>query len=285
MTSFQLCSNLYAQESLFAFCTFLTILFWGRLSDRIGRLPVLISGLLGVASATCLFGFMQSFIGLVIARCLAGSLNGNVVVIKSILGEITDDSNQGQAFAFLPMAWSSGSVLGYVLAMSSPTQADIALSRPMIGGYLANPSKHYPILAERFPNLFGDAAIFKTYPYALPCLVGALFPLVGALVAFFFLEETLTPSVRLGPEPKAVEEIRGRSSYGAHTSSTVPAPIQTDEQDRHGSREPSCATLVDEEADATLKKPSESWYKTLFTSKRVQRALLVYVSSNAIWRS
>ena len=55
---------------------------------------------------------MQSFIGLVIARCLAGSLNGNVVVIKSMLGEITDDTNQGAAFAFLPMAWSSGSVLG-----------------------------------------------------------------------------------------------------------------------------------------------------------------------------
>lgn len=35
-------------------------------------------------------------------------------VIKSVLGEITDESNQARAFSFLPLAWSLGSVIGCV---------------------------------------------------------------------------------------------------------------------------------------------------------------------------
>lgn len=77
-------------ESLFAFTTFITVLAWGRLSDRIGRKPVLLAGLIGVGSTVALFGMSQSFIALVIWRCASGSLNGNAAVIKSVLGEISE---------------------------------------------------------------------------------------------------------------------------------------------------------------------------------------------------
>jgi MFS family permease len=100
------------QESLFFFTESLLILQWGRLSDRVGRKPVLLMGVFGLALSMICFGFSKTFWALVISRALAGALNGNVGVVKSMLGEITDDSNMPQAFAFLPICWAGGSTIG-----------------------------------------------------------------------------------------------------------------------------------------------------------------------------
>jgi len=91
----------------------------------------------------------------------------------------------------------------------------------LLGGYLSHP-------AERFPHFF-DYPFFVENPYVLPCLVGALFPFLGAIVGFFFLEETLKPaSVPLTPKiDRRSAKRHGR--FVVSTSTTVPAP---DEQRR-----------------------------------------------------
>jgi len=58
------------------------VLFWGSLSDRIGRRPVLLFGLSGVIFSTILFGFSRSFWMLLFARALSGVLNGNAAIVK-----------------------------------------------------------------------------------------------------------------------------------------------------------------------------------------------------------
>jgi MFS family permease len=75
-------------ESIFALSTFLSVLPWGRLSDRIGRKPVMILGLCGASVSVIAFGFSQTFWMMVVFRALGGLLNGNVAVIKSMLGEV-----------------------------------------------------------------------------------------------------------------------------------------------------------------------------------------------------
>ena len=60
------------------------------------------------------FGLSRTFPALVASRSLVGLLNGNVGVLKSMLGEITDDTNVAQGFAFLPIVWSTGATIGYV---------------------------------------------------------------------------------------------------------------------------------------------------------------------------
>ena len=46
-----------------------------------------------------------------------GALNGNIGVLKSMMAEITDETNRDRGFAFMPMIWSLGSTLGYVIAI------------------------------------------------------------------------------------------------------------------------------------------------------------------------
>jgi MFS family permease len=62
--------------SAFAFAECCAGVIWGRLSDRIGRKPVLISGLAGTALSMLLFGFATNLPMALLARALGGGLNG-----------------------------------------------------------------------------------------------------------------------------------------------------------------------------------------------------------------
>ena len=54
------------------------------------------------------FGLSKSFLAVVASRSIAGLLDGNVGVLKAMMGEITDDTNSTQGFAVILMAWCAG---------------------------------------------------------------------------------------------------------------------------------------------------------------------------------
>lgn len=62
--------------SAFTFAEFSTGMLWGRLSDKIGRKPVLLTGLAGTALSVLVFGFAPNIWVALIARALGGLLNG-----------------------------------------------------------------------------------------------------------------------------------------------------------------------------------------------------------------
>jgi MFS family permease len=64
--------------SSFALAEFSTSVLWGRLSDRIGRKPVLLGGLAGTAISMIIFGFSTSLPMALVGRALGGFLNGQV---------------------------------------------------------------------------------------------------------------------------------------------------------------------------------------------------------------
>ncbi|ORY08249.1 MFS general substrate transporter [Basidiobolus meristosporus CBS 931.73] len=158
--------------SSFALAQVLTGIPWGMLSDRIGRRPVLLMGFFGTFLGTLLFGFSKSLAWAIVTRCICGLLNGSVGVIKSMVAEITDSTNQSVAFSLLPLMWGVGSIIG-----------------PTLGGLLAQPAKQYP-------SVFGQWEFFHTYPYFLPCFVSSSISLFGLVVAYFYLEETLDIKVQ-----------------------------------------------------------------------------------------
>lgn len=62
--------------SAFAFMECLSGMFWGRLSDKVGRKKVLLGGLFGTGLSMLLFGFANSLPVAIFARALGGALNG-----------------------------------------------------------------------------------------------------------------------------------------------------------------------------------------------------------------
>lgn len=100
------------QQSIFFATQALTVLHWSRISDRVGRKPVILVGLFGLSLSMYLFGLSRTFWGLVISRSLAGALNGNIGVIKSMMAELTDSTNLARAYAYQPISWSSGATIG-----------------------------------------------------------------------------------------------------------------------------------------------------------------------------
>ena len=155
--------------SAFALAQLVTGFFWGWLSDRVGRKPVIVFGTLLTAGCFMAFGFCKTLWQAILVQALMGLTNGNQAVVPTCLGEITDRSNQSRAFMWLPVVYGVG-----------------AISGPITGGLL--------VAAPR-----PDGTPSVRYPYLLPNLISAAILLIDALVTIFYLDETLEHVRNLPP--------------------------------------------------------------------------------------
>ncbi|CEL55793.1 putative membrane protein YCR023C OS=Saccharomyces cerevisiae (strain ATCC 204508 / S288c) GN=YCR023C PE=1 SV=2 [Rhizoctonia solani AG-1 IB] len=227
-------------DSSFAFAQLLTVYSYGALSDRVGRKPVVLMGTFGVAISAALFGLSNSFTHMMAARMIAGLLSGYIAVLHSILGEITDDTNQAAAYPIYALCYPIGSFVG-----------------PLVGGALAKPNENIPHLVPAFLHDF-----FDKYPYMLPSMAACTVAVMSFTFILVFMEETLPSMVRRrarkssGASTPTSYGARGRTIertgavQGAESSSSASPSI---ERSRHSST----STRVGE--DGLLKKcPSET---------------------------
>lgn len=99
-------------ESLFSLVQMLLMIFYGRLANRLGRKPVLVFSLAGVAGATCLFGLSASLWQMIALRCLAGCFAGSSVTIRAMLSENCNKTTQARAFSWYMFARNLGIFFG-----------------------------------------------------------------------------------------------------------------------------------------------------------------------------
>lgn len=142
--------------------------FWGWLSDRRGRRPVMLITIVLNGICSLAFGFTTNIVYAFVTRFLTGLVNGTVITAKTVLYEISDNTNQAVGMSVVSVAWGIGIILG-----------------PTVGGYLASPCK-------RYPDTFPAEGLFYNFPYLIPGAFAFLICLFGFVIDLIWLPETLS---------------------------------------------------------------------------------------------
>ncbi len=116
--------------AVYSLMQFLFAPWWGQLSDRVGRRPVLLVGLFGSAFSYLLFGLAGSLAVLFAARALAGLMGANIGVAQAYVADITPPEERARGMGMIGAAFGLGFILG-----------------PVIGGLLAPVGPEVPFLA------------------------------------------------------------------------------------------------------------------------------------------
>src|ERR1051326_1356504 len=88
---------------------------WGRLSDRVGRRPILLIALAASGIAYLIFGFAASLWLLLLSRIVQGAGGGTVGVIQAYVADSTDPKDRARALGWLSATTNLGVALGPVL--------------------------------------------------------------------------------------------------------------------------------------------------------------------------
>jgi MFS family permease len=85
---------------------------WGRLSDRIGRRPVLLISLAASASGYFLFAFARSLGVLFASRIIAGAGGANIGTAQAYIADTTTAENRAKGMGLIGAAFGMGFILG-----------------------------------------------------------------------------------------------------------------------------------------------------------------------------
>ena len=170
--------------SSFSAMQFLFAPLWGRLSDRIGRRPVLLVGLLGSTLCYALFGYavslgaegtllgLRPILWMLIARTGAGIAGATIATAQAYIADCTGAAQRGRGMALIGAAFGLGFTFGPLLAAAFSSADQNAPPNPMVG-------------------------------YAAAILSGA-----ALLLAIFTLKESLSPNSNPAPrrflDPRAL---------------------------------------------------------------------------------
>jgi MFS family permease len=161
--------------SLYSVLQFACAPLWGRLSDRIGRRPVLLLTIAGLALSYALWFFAGSFWILVAARIIGGIMGGNLSVATAAVADATSREKRAGGLALVGIAFGLGFIVG-----------------PAIGGFSAklDLTAHWPQLAALGVN-----------PFSVPALVSFVLALANLAWVARRFAETLPPEKRARPGP------------------------------------------------------------------------------------
>ena len=155
--------------AMFSLSAFISTPFWGRLSDKIGRKPVLMISLAGTMIAYFWLAFANSVPELFGARILAGLTAGWMVAAHSTIADITSQNQRAKGMGMLGAAFGIGFTLG-----------------PGTGGLMMDKGPVVPLPED----------------FRLPALLSLVLAGAAFLILLIFLKE---PSRKIEPAPPTKE--------------------------------------------------------------------------------
>jgi DHA1 family tetracycline resistance protein-like MFS transporter len=99
-------------SSSYSFMQFLFVPFWGRLSDRIGRRPIILMSVTGSFISYLIFGFADSLTVLFISRMLAGFMGANISTAQAYIADSTSFEERAKYMGLIGAAFGVGFMLG-----------------------------------------------------------------------------------------------------------------------------------------------------------------------------
>jgi DHA1 family tetracycline resistance protein-like MFS transporter len=147
--------------SVYSLMQFIFSPMWGKLSDKIGRRPILMYCLLGEAISYLLLAWSRSLEMLFVSRILTGFFGASISTASAYISDITPPNERSKGMALIGAAFGMGFLFG-----------------PAIGGGLT----HVAELLQ--PNDINFITGFSSYGVAILCLFTFIF-------AYFNLKESL----------------------------------------------------------------------------------------------
>jgi len=105
--------------SIYAFAQFVTAPLWGRASDRWGRRPMILFGLMASAVAYVFFGLADALWLLFASRLVQGMAGGINGVVQAYVADAVEPEERAKALGWLTAATSAGVAIGPVIGSAA----------------------------------------------------------------------------------------------------------------------------------------------------------------------
>jgi MFS transporter, DHA1 family, tetracycline resistance protein len=164
----------------YSLCQFVFAPIWGRLSDKVGRKPILAMSTAGFAATWVMFAFAPGFTWLLVSRALAGVFAANISTAQAYMADVFPPERRAKGMGLIGMAFGLGFVFG-----------------PAIGGLL---------VSEWLLGLLGysstDESAFRAAQLMIPSLFAAGLSASAFLMTVSIMRESLSPELRAGLGPR-----------------------------------------------------------------------------------
>lgn len=152
-------------SALYALLQFICAPILGGISDRVGRRPILLVAVAGIALSYGVWFFAGTFVLLVAARLIGGLMSGNISAASAVIADITTDKNRSRGMA----------VLGFGIGVAF-------MFGPVIGGISS--------LID-LTHFWPGAEAYGVNPYSAAALASFLLAAINWFVVAWGLPETL----------------------------------------------------------------------------------------------
>lgn len=137
--------------AIFAFMQFLFAPIWGRLSDKIGRKPLVALGMFGFAAGEFIFAYASGLWMLFLSRAVAGIFGSALMpTAMAFVADVTPEKDRGKGMGMLGAAMALGIVIG-----------------PGIGGWLAEIELNLPFILAGIAAALGGIVSILFLPESL----------------------------------------------------------------------------------------------------------------------